>query len=54
MKKFPVVIKWTVEKVVFVEANTEAGALDKAENEPLEDGEAVLELKKCHVLIALD
>lgn len=41
MKKFPVVISWTSQKVVFIEAHSEAGAIDKALDQLPIDGEIV-------------
>lgn len=50
--KFPVEISWTVKKVLFIEANSEAGALDHAQNEQMEDGEPVPASMECHILTA--
>jgi hypothetical protein len=50
MKKYPVVVSWTVERVVFIEANSEAGALDQALNEQLENGEALKDSAAYHIL----
>jgi hypothetical protein len=50
MKKYPVVVTWTVQKVVFIEANSEAGALDTALNEQPVGGDPVPESMAHHIL----
>lgn len=50
MQKYPVEVQWTFKKIVMIEANSEAGALDKALNEQPEDAEVVTKSIDCRVL----
>jgi hypothetical protein len=51
MKKFPVVVTWTVQKVVFIDAHSEAGALDKAQDEQPDNGEVVEGSMEANILV---